>query len=324
MEPAPTANPTVFVTRNDLEALLTKVQLTVRNPAAGIQGPDSVSWKINRESALFLGAGRAALLQLAHPWVAAALARHSSLLQNPIARFHNTFRIVFTMNFGSVSQAFAAARSLHQLHSGIHGELPAPVGRYAQGSRYKANHIPALRWVFATLIDSAILAYECVLPPLTDAERATYYAESKVSAALFGIPASELPDDWAAFNAYFTDTCNSDALGVDVSAISLAHNLLSGAGSWIRPPHWFRFLTAAWMPPRFRAEFELEFGPREERAAQSARNWLPRLYRRLPATLRFTGPYHEARARLGNRVPGPLTRSCNRFWIGEPLLPFAD
>jgi len=51
----------------------------------GIFGAESVSWRINCESALFLGAGRAALLQLAHPWVAAALDQHSSLLQTHCA-----------------------------------------------------------------------------------------------------------------------------------------------------------------------------------------------------------------------------------------------
>jgi uncharacterized protein (DUF2236 family) len=141
------------------------------DPRAGIFGPRSISWRINRESALFLGAGRAALLQLAHPWVAAALAQHSSLMSNPIARFHNTFRIVFTMIFGSSAQAFAASRSLYQLHTRIRGELPSAVAGYARGSHYEANSLPALIWVYATLVESAVLAYECVLPALNDAER---------------------------------------------------------------------------------------------------------------------------------------------------------
>src|SRR6204780_4898177 len=84
-----------FVSPDESEALLAAVEARTTNPNAGIFGPESMSWRINRESALFLGAGRAALLQLAHPWVATALAQHSSLLARPIARFHNTFRILF-------------------------------------------------------------------------------------------------------------------------------------------------------------------------------------------------------------------------------------
>src|SRR5262249_27282089 len=78
----------------------------------GVFGPRSISWKVDRESALFLGAGRAALLQLAHPWVAAALDQHSSLRADPLARFHGTFRLIFSMVFGTLEQALAASRHI--------------------------------------------------------------------------------------------------------------------------------------------------------------------------------------------------------------------
>ncbi len=65
------------VTRSVSEELLAGISLGTADPDAGIFGPASLSWRINRESALFLGAGRAALLQLAHPWVTASLAEHS-------------------------------------------------------------------------------------------------------------------------------------------------------------------------------------------------------------------------------------------------------
>src|SRR6202000_1559661 len=134
-------------------------------PRAGIFGRASVSWKVNREAALFLGAGRAALLQLAHPWVAVALDQHSNLRNDPLARFHNTFRVVFTMIFGTLEQALAASRYLYQLHTRIGGRLPERAGAFERGSHYQANEIEALRWVYATLAESAVLAYETVLPP---------------------------------------------------------------------------------------------------------------------------------------------------------------
>src|SRR3569833_3640767 len=140
--------------REDLERHIARVREQVRRPTEGIFGAESVSWRINRESALFLGAGRAALLQLAHPWVAAALDQHSSLLAQPIARFHNSFRVVFTMIFGTADQAFASARSLYQMHTRITGEVPQAVAGYEKVSRYEALHIPALKRVYATLIDS--------------------------------------------------------------------------------------------------------------------------------------------------------------------------
>ncbi|HEX4007554.1 MAG TPA: oxygenase MpaB family protein [Acidobacteriaceae bacterium] len=315
--PCPTGES--LVARPDLESLLRAIVDRAADPRIGIFGPGSVTWKINRESAVFLGAGRAALLQLAHPWVAAALAQHSSLLADPLARFHNTFRIVYTMIFGTLGQALAASRHLHTLHAGIQGELPQSVAAWPQGAHYEANEIAPLRWVYATLVESAVLAYECVLP-LAPALREQYYQESKTMAALFGIPPAALPADWPAFAAYNQQMHASDQLGVSPASFSMAQAVLTGAGSWIHPPPWYRALTAAWMPARPRAGFGL---PADPDAVARAQRWLPRMYRVLPATVRYVGPWHEAQARLRGRPPGPLTRLNNRFWIGQPTLPFS-
>lgn len=324
MNPAHRSDPASIVTRDDLEGLLSALREGVDDPRAGLFGPDSMSWRINRESALFLGAGRAALLQLAHPWVAVAIEQHSQVMNKPIERFHNTFRIVFTTIFGSMDQALAAARSLHTLHTHIQGEMPSAVAGYSPCSHYEANFVPALRWVFGTLIESAVLAYDWVLTPLTKAEREAYYGEARGFAALFGIPAEALPADWDRFTSYMDEMCASDELGVDDRSRKMGHNILAGAGSWIHPPQWYRALTAEWMPKRFRDEFALEFGEADRNSVGRARHWLPRFYRKLPHSLRYTGPYHEACARLHMKRAGPLTRTSNRFWIGEARMPFAE
>jgi len=324
MEQPHRVSETTEAKRTDLERHIVAAAAHVRRPIEGIFGSDSVSWRINRESALFLGAGRAAVLQLAHPWVAAALDQHSSLMAKPIARFHNTFRVVFTMIFGTAEQAFSVARSLYQLHTRITGEVPETVAGYEKGSRYEALHIPALKWVYATLIQSAVIAYECVLPPLTDDERARYYAESKVLAGLFGLPASALPETWGGFETYIDEMFVSDALGVSERSRYMAQRIMTGAGSWVHVPHWYRTITAEWLPQRFRDEFGFSFGAREQSSARRARAWLPRVYSRLPDVMRFVGPYQEARGRLSGRLPVFLARRSNVFWIGQARMPFAD
>jgi len=319
-----TSDSTTALTRQDLEIHIAAAQAQVSNPVAGIFGPDSITWRINRESALFLGAGRAALLQLAHPWVAVALDQHSSLLAKPIARFHSTFRVVFTMIFGSAPQAFRAARSLYQRHTSITGELPGDVAGYTKGSRYQALHLPALLWVYATLIDSAVIAYQSVLPPLDGAELAAYYAESKILAGLFGLSPEALPADWPSFQAYIREMTASQALGVDDRSRVMAHRIMTGAGSSIPIPRWYQALTTDWLPPRLRQEFALPFDSADQRRAQKAVRLLPRIYAKLPSLLRYVGPYREAQARLANRPAGFITHRSNRFWIGQPRLPFAD
>src|ERR1700689_2695864 len=220
---APDSTPRQYVSSADSHSLLVSLEQLPGEPGDGFFGPGSITWRVNRESAVFLGAGRAALLQLAHPWVAAALAQHSTLLHDAIGRFHSTFRVIYTMLFGTRAQAAEASRQLYQLHTGIRGELPDAVGPYPQGQHYEANEVAALRWVYATLVESAILAYEFVLAPLSSADRHQYYEESKRMAALFGIPAAALPANWEAFTEYTAAMFASPQLSVDAAARALGH-----------------------------------------------------------------------------------------------------
>jgi hypothetical protein len=143
-------------------------------------------------------------------------------------------------------------------------------------------------------------------------------------ASLFGIRAEALPGDWNAFTSYVADMFDSPLLGVDSNALALGKSVLSGVGTWLRPPYWYCALTAFWMPPRLRAAFELPLGDREEATVLRTACLLPALYPRVPHSLRFVGPFHEAEARLQGRAPSLLTRRSNRFWMGQPLLLFAE
>lgn len=307
------------VSEADLECELAIVRAAAAGRRGGVFGPSSMVWRVDRETAVFLGAGRALLMQLAHPWVAAAIGDHSrSSLADPVGRFHRTFGLVFKMVFGTVDEAVAAARRLHRRHAAVSGVFSASTGAFAAGSAYHANNLDALRWVFATLADSAIVAFELVNPPLTPAERECYYAELPLFAALFGVRQSALPASWPAFAGYIEEMVGSDLIAVGETARSLAVELLSGAGSRLRPPFWYRALTASLLPERLRCGFGLPYGPTEERAAKQALAKLRYLYPRVPRRIRFVGPYHEACGRLaGRRRPAALTRLLNRVWIGR-------
>jgi uncharacterized protein (DUF2236 family) len=307
-----------IVTEADLERELTLVRTAAVGGPAGIFGPDSVAWRIDREAAIFFGAGRALLLQLAHPWVAAAIAGHSRTLMDPIGRFHRTFNVAFTMVFGTIGQAFAAARRLHRRHAGISGVLTESSGAFAAGSEYRANDVVALRWVHATLTDSALVAYQLVNPPLSIDDRERYYAEAQLSAALFGIPQAALPETWADFAGYVDQMFASHDLAVSDAGRHIAAGLFSGAATRWRLPPWYRALTARLLPPRLRKEFGLTYGPAEQRSAERALSVLRRTYPWIPAPLRYVAPYHEARARLaGRQQPGALTQVLNHLWIGQ-------
>ena len=310
-----------MVAEKDLEAALDQVRADALDPIAGIFGPDTLTWRIDREAVNFLGAGRALLLQLAHPWVAAAIAEHSNTFADPIGRFHRTFDIVFAMVFGSLDRALLSARQLHRRHSMIVGEMPETVGPFAAGSRYCANDVPSLRWVHATLVETAVMAHDLVLPPLSAEERERYWSESRMFGALFGLTADDLPADWSGFAAYTAAMAQSDTLTVSPAAREIAAQILGGARPWLRPPRWYRALTASLLPERLRAGFGFEFDERDKRAADNALRWIRRVYPKLPDRLRYVGPYQEAQARLrGEPQPDWMTRCLNRAWIGRPQM----
>lgn len=307
-----------MVTGNDLELALDQVRAGAAGPIPGVFGPDSVTWQIDREAVIFLGAGRALLLQLAHPWVAAAIAEHSKTLADPIGRFHRTFDIVFAMVFGSLDRAMLSSRQLHRRHSMITGLMPETIGPFAAGSRYSANDIPSLCWVHATLVETALMAHDLVLPPLSAEERERYWTESRTFGALFGLTADDLPADWSGFTTYTAAMAQSDTLTVSPAAREIAAQIFGGARPWLRPPRWYRALTASLLPERLRAGFGFALDDRDKRAADNALRWIKRVYPKLPDRLRYVGPYQEAQARLrGEPQPDWMTRCLNRAWIGR-------
>ncbi len=299
------------------EALLREARAKAAGPLEGLFGPGAASWRVDREAAIFLGAGRALLLQLAHPWVAAAIAEHSQVLTDPIGRFHRTFRAMFTMVFGTLDQALATARRLRARHASVGGVMPTAAGPFAAGSRYYANEKAALLWVYATLVETALIAHDLVLPQLSGPDKERYYAESRLFAALFGVPQESLPSSFDDFCAYNAKMWESETLTVTPQARAIAQKILNGTKFCLRPPQWYRAATAAMLPPRLRTAFELPYGEAERRLAEAALTRIRRFYPALPARLRYVGPYQEAVARLEGRGPDFVTRGLNRLWIGR-------
>jgi uncharacterized protein (DUF2236 family) len=311
----------LLLSADDFKSSLDAVRAAAAGPIKGIFGPESLTWRVDREAAVFLGAGRALLLQLAHPWVAAAISEHSKTFADPVGRFHRTFNITFTMVFGTLEQALAASRRLHRRHTVVTGILPQGAGRFEAGSRYRANEVSALQWVHATLVETALQTHDLVLPALTNSEREQYWAEAKLYAALFGVRPADLPADWTSFAAYTEAMSRSDSLAVSPAARDIAQQIFSGRATGLRVPGWYRALTAHLLPARLREEFGFEFGEREQRSTKRALAWIRRIYPRLPMRLRAVGPYQEALARLrGDQRPDLAVRWLNRLWIGRPMM----
>jgi uncharacterized protein (DUF2236 family) len=169
-------------------------------------------------------------------------------------------------------------------------------------------------------VDTALAAYELVLPPLASEARERYYAECRLLGTLFGIPRQVQPPDWPAFAGYVEATLASERLMVGAAAREIAASVLAGAGR-VPVPRWYRDVTAAFLPERLRAAFGLPFGATERRRAARALRLIRCIYPLLPSRIRYVSPYQEALTRLSGREhPDLVTRSLNRLWIGRSSL----
>ncbi|HVS13212.1 MAG TPA: oxygenase MpaB family protein [Thermoanaerobaculia bacterium] len=313
--PAPTTD---LVSAADLERRLLDLRAGVLDPHAGLYGPESKLWEVNREAVLFLGGGRAALLQLAHPFVADAIAEHSNTEADPWGRFRRTFRNVFAMVFGDLESAFGAARRVHRVHQRITGRLAEDLGERRAGDPYHANDPDALLWVHATLWETSVLVFERIVRPLGAEEKEAYYRETRRFAALFGLEDSRLPATWAQFVDYNQSMWRCGHLAVGPAAREMGAFLFEPRSPFSGPVmRWLRVMTAGLMPEPLRADFGLPWGRRERWLFERSLGMLGRTHRFLPRRLRFVPAYHTALRRLrGDASRDRVGDLLTRLWLG--------
>jgi len=174
-----------------------------RTDLAGLYGPGSEAWRLNREAALLLGAGpRALLLQIAHPLVAEGVDQHSDFRVDPWARLAGTLRSYLRIVYGTGREARSEIRRLNGLHRGVTGPVRDEAAKARFGDRYAARAADLSLWVHATLVDSTLATVDAWLEPLPPERRARFYAETLPVGRLFGVPEDVLPPDIDAFDAY--------------------------------------------------------------------------------------------------------------------------
>lgn len=313
------ANP---IDREQLIDQLEQMKGRVIDPDAGVFGPDSMFWRLGRYSTAFLGAGRAALLQNAHPWVANAIKQHSRTMDDPMGRFRGTFTNVFKMVYGSLDQVIDSALKVHHIHSHIQGEIEEDSGAFVKGSRYQANEANAMLWVHATLWETTVKMYELVIGELTDQEKETYYNEAKMFAFLFGIPEDKQPPNWHEFLAYNERMWNSDELTVRDASREISSFLFTFNKPLTPVLTRFEIFTSMIMPERLREQYQLPPAtPENLQLFEKYVKHLRSVYPRLPKHLRYLPPYMEAQRRLrGKHKPGVITGSLNKLMLGQARL----
>ena len=251
----------------------------------------TIARKVNREGVVILGWGRAILLQLAHPLVAAGVADHSGFRDGPAAyvrRSRRTIAAMLGLTFGSPEEIQRRADRINAIHARVHGTLGETAGRFPAGTAYTATDPELLGWVHATLIDSQLLAYELFVGSLTADEKDQYCAEATAIGPLLGAPADSFPATTSALERYMQGMLVSDAIAVTPTARELAEVLLSPPGAILTGPLMglARVTTIGLLPPAIREAYGFTWSRRRERVRRGTATLLRRVRAALPPLVR--------------------------------------
>jgi uncharacterized protein (DUF2236 family) len=272
---------------------------------------DDPSMKVTRESIVFAGGGRAAFLQLAHPFVAAGIRLHSQLENGVRRRFINTFKYMFAMSFGTREEILKASKTVRSLHDRVRGEIGEDVGIFTRTSKFDAAQEHAMKWVAATLLETSIFEYEMFIGPIPEEEKDLMVIQGENLALLFGIQPNNMPRTWKDFRRMNSVMWRSKLLTVSESAKDTAEFLLLPPGAMYAPLlRLIWWSTAVQLPPRIAKQFYGRIPSWFDRVLFALFHAQIRfIYRITPTSFRYLSAYLRMRDRiLGDR------------WIGSRIL----
>ena len=248
---------------------------------------DGVAHRVNAERLALLGWGRAILLQLAHPLIAAGVYDHSSFrgtTWSAAARLHSTIHAMLALTFGTDAEREYALHGIRTIHRRVNGMLPMPVGPFAAGTRYSAEDGSLVLWVHLTLLESIPLVYDLLVAPLSDAERDAYCAEAAPVAIALGADPAQVPRTWNEMRAEVARRHASGEIVVGPQARELGRIVIApGIGRLVPPAGWLnRLVTMGLLPAHIREQYGFAWNGRRQRTFERVVPIVRAARRRLP------------------------------------------
>lgn len=262
----------------------------------GFFGPESVSWRVHRETTVLFGGARALLMQAAHPLVIAGARKTGFYERNPWRRLERTLQLTYAITFGTTGEARAAAEQINRVHETVKGVDEVT------GLPYDAFDPELLLWVHACLVDSALLFERFTVGSLTGAERERFHREQMLAAELLGLPGERIPRTVPELRAYMDEVVAGGELMVTGAALRVAdmfHHPPREA-EWrpvLRAVAWWAFGT---LPPRLREMYGVRWNPARQAALRASLAWLRGARPLIPRRFRHIEPAQQALQRVAH------------------------
>ena len=260
--------------------------------AAGLFGPDSVAWRVDREVIVLAGGSCALLMQAAHPVVAAGVDQHSTYATDPFGRLRRTLTSSFDVVFGPRVRADAAIRRVNAIHAAVRGELP-------DGAGYSAADPEALLWVHATLVDTALRIYSRFVGPLSPDEERRYLLEAAEVAERLGVLPADLPSGVPELRDWMARMVESGRVRVTPAARRIARTVLYPNGlvprlAWDAA----HLISLATLPDQLRRQYGIRWSNGRERGVERLAAVTRRTLPLVPRPLRFVPQARTAERRV--------------------------
>ena len=260
----------------------------------GLFGPDSVSWRVNRETTVLFGGARALLMQAVHPLVLAGARQTGFYERNPWKRMERTLQLTFTITFGTREEALRAAERINRVHLDVHGIDEVT------GLPYDARDPDLLLWVHACLVDSQLLFEQLTVGALDEEGRERFHQEQMVGAELLGLDRSRIPPTVTALRAYIDEVLESGILHVTGETMRVADLIRHPPPEvpW-RPVLW---RVARWafgtLPDPLRRAYGVRWNALREAEQRGSLLTMKALRPLIPSTFREIFPARQAARRL--------------------------
>ena len=260
--------------------------------AAGLFGPGSVAWRVDREVIVLAGGSCALLMQAAHPVVAAGVSEHSTFATDPFGRLRRTVTSSFDVVFGTRSRADAAIARVNAIHAAVRGTLP-------DGTAYSAEDPEALLWVHAALVDTALRIYSRFVRPLSPAEEREYLIEAADVAERLGVLPTDLPTEVPELRDWIAGMIVAGRVRVTPAARRIARTVLYPGGVMPRVA-WdaAHLVSLATLPDPLRRQYGIGWSQRRERGVELLAAVTRRALPFVPPPLRFVPHARSAERRL--------------------------
>ncbi|GAA3753897.1 oxygenase MpaB family protein [Salinactinospora qingdaonensis] len=227
--------------------------------APTVVSPESVTWRVQLDRAMWVAGVRSLMLQALHPVAMQGVWQRSDFMSDPVGRLLRTADFVATTTYGSPGEAAELGRRVRAVHRRL-GFVDPATGRW-----HRVDEPELLVWVHCAEVVSYLDVVRRAGVGLSADEADRYVAEQRHTATYVGLAREDVPGSVGELREYFAGMRPRLRAGVEARAA-------------------VRFLLWPKMPRRLRglAVFKPVWAPVGALAYYSLPGWARREYGVLP------------------------------------------